>query len=39
MTVLHSRRGTRAPMPRFIPKDDLEKEGYGEITGLFEKGQ
>ncbi|MGR3207011.1 peptide-methionine (R)-S-oxide reductase MsrB [Bacillus glycinifermentans] len=24
---------------RFIPKDDLEKEGYGKYAGLFEKGK
>ena len=24
---------------RFIPKEDLEKEGYGEFTKLFEPGK
>jgi peptide methionine sulfoxide reductase msrA/msrB len=23
---------------RFVPKDDLKKEGYGEYAGLFRKG-
>lgn len=24
---------------RFIPKEDLEKEGYGQYAGLFNKGE